>query len=243
MRIAILNDIHGNLPALEAVLEEMGADPPDHVVVGGDLAPGPMCGACLDALRALPMPVHFIVGNGDADVLSAHRGEMPERVPEPFRDVVAWVAGDLTDAQRTEMAAWPLTHRMDVPNLGSVLFCHATPRGDNEIFTELTPEERLLPVFEPLEAALVVVGHTHMQFARPVGYTWVVNAGSVGMPFGPPGAYWAMIEKGEVDLRRTKYDLDAADERIRATDYPSEFEVKSPPSDADMLSVLEGHAL
>ena len=82
------------------------------------------------------------------------------------------------------MASWPKTFRLEVPGLGPVFFCHATPRNENECFTRLTPEERLTPLFDPLAAAVAVCGHTHMQFDRVIGKTRVVNAGSVGMPFG-----------------------------------------------------------
>jgi hypothetical protein len=126
--------------------------------------------------------------------------------------------------------------------IGEVLFCHATPRDKNEIFTRLTPEERLLPVFEGLETSLVVCGHTHMQFDRTIGSVRVVNAGSVGMPFGEPGADWLLLGP-DVQLRHTAYDLTNAAERIRATDYPQAQDfaarnVLQPPSEAQMLEVF-----
>jgi predicted phosphodiesterase len=100
-----------------------------------------------------------------------------------------------------------------------VLFCHATPRNDTEIFTRLTPEDRLLPIFEPPGASVVVCGHTHMQFDRMIGRARVVNAGSVGMSYGDPAAYWLLLGP-DVQLRRTSYDLDAAAARTLATNYP-----------------------
>jgi predicted phosphodiesterase len=123
-----------------------------------------------------------------------------------------------------------------------VLFCHATPRDDNEIFTRLTPEERLLPVFEKLDVSLVVCGHTHMQFDRRVGKTRVVNAGSVGMPFGEPGADWLLLDE-DVRLQHTTYDLAKAAERIRKTGYPraqefAENHVLDPPTEERMIEVF-----
>jgi len=123
-----------------------------------------------------------------------------------------------------------------------VLFCHATPRNDTEVFTRLTPEERLLPVFEGIDVPVVVCGHTHMQFERTIGRTRVVNAGSVGMPFGDPGAYWVLLGP-TVQLRHTRYDLTKAAERIRATEYPQAQEfaarnVLQPPSAAETLEAL-----
>ena len=126
--------------------------------------------------------------------------------------------------------------------LGDVLFCHATPRNDTEIFTRLTPEERLLPVFQDVEASLVVCGHTHMQFDRRVGRLRVVNAGSVGMPFQAPGAYWLLLGP-DIELRRTPYDLEDAARRIRATAYPQAEDfaannVLTTPSETDTLQAF-----
>ena len=97
---------------------------------------------------------------------------------------------------------WPRTLRLGIDSLGDVLFCHATPRSDSEILIRLTPEDRLLPVFEPAGVSLVICGHTHMQFDRRIGSTRVVNAGSVGMPFEAPGAYWLLLGPG-VEQRNT----------------------------------------
>jgi diadenosine tetraphosphatase ApaH/serine/threonine PP2A family protein phosphatase len=128
-----------------------------------------------------------------------------------------------------------------------VLFCHATPRSDREIFTEQTPAERLLPIFENVAASVVVCGHTHMQFDRTIGATRVVNAGSVGMPFGQPGADWLLLGPG-IDLRRTDYDARGAALRIRTSDYPEAADfaahhVEDPPSSERMLEILERAAL
>jgi predicted phosphodiesterase len=123
-----------------------------------------------------------------------------------------------------------------------VLFCHATPRNDTEVFTRLTPEGRLVPVFDGFDVAVVVCGHTHMQFDRTVGRVRVVNAGSVGMPFGGPGAYWLLLGPG-VALRHTPYDLTKAAERIRDTEYPQAEDfatrcVLRPPSEEQTLGAF-----
>jgi hypothetical protein len=120
-----------------------------------------------------------------------------------------------------------------------VLFCHATPRNDTEIFTRLTPEHVLGPVFAGLDVPLVICGHTHMPFDRTVGAIRVVNAGSAGMPFGAPGADWLLLGPG-VEPRHTIFDLDGAAERLRNTSYPEvdtfvERYVRHPPSEAVML--------
>jgi predicted phosphodiesterase len=124
-----------------------------------------------------------------------------------------------------------------------VLFCHATPRSDNELFTRLTPEEALAPVVERPGVDVVVCGHTHMAFDRRVGSTRVVNAGSVGMPFGDTAAGWATLDGDGVRLRRTAYDLEDAGRRIRATGYPLPVDLANPPTADAMLATFEASAL
>jgi predicted phosphodiesterase len=242
MRVAALYDIHGNLPALEAVLAEIRRDGVDEIVVGGDVLPGPMPRETLTCLRHLAVPVRFILGNGDREVLATLRGTETATVPEPFREVMRWNARQLKTEDERAVAGWPPLLRVPFAGPGEVLFCHATPRSDTEIFTRLTPEDRLLPIFEGCDAPLIVCGHTHMQFDRTIGTARVVNAGSVGMPFGEPGAYWLLLGP-DVELRHTPYDLAQAAERIRRTSYPQAEEfaarnVLQPPSENQMLEAF-----
>jgi predicted phosphodiesterase len=237
MRIAALYDIHGNLPALEAVLGEIRETGADQIVVGGDVLPGPMPAATLDCLMALEIPARFLYGNGEIAVLEQLDGRDPAQVPEAYRPVIRWNAEQLSPAQQNELRSWPKVIR-----LNDVLFCHATPRDENECFTDLTAENLLLPVFAGVDAPLVVCGHTHMQFDRRIGKTRVVNAGSVGMPFGSAGADWLWID-GDVQLRHTDYDLSRAAERVRATNYPGADEfaarhILNPPAAAEMLQAF-----
>lgn len=241
MRVAAIYDIHANLPALEAVLREVRHAAVDQIVVGGDVLPGPMPCETLACLLDVEIPVQLIHGNGDRAVLEQRRGMEPA-LPEQAREVVRWTAQQLDPEQERWIAGWPATLRVGIRGLGEVLFCHATPRNDTEIFTRLTPEDRLLPVFEGLDVPLVVCGHTHMQFDRRIGKVRVVNAGSVGMPFGEPGADWLLLGP-DVQLRHTAYDLAQAAERIRATSYPqaedfAEHHILHPPSESAMLEVF-----
>src|SRR4051794_18849150 len=236
-RVAALYDIHGNLPALEAVLRDVHDAGVDLVVVGGDVLPGPMPRECLALLQSLDVPARFIQGNGDREVVAPTGA-----VPAPYVASMRWNAAQLTGDEARLLAGWPLTVSVAVSGIGDVLFCHATPRNDTEIFTRLTPEERLLPIFGALDVPLAVCGHTHMQFDRRIGPVRVVNAGSVGMPFGEPGAYWLLLGAG-VELRRTSYDLAAAAQRIRATAYPNAEEfaannVLQPPSEQTILDAF-----
>jgi predicted phosphodiesterase len=242
MRVAAIYDIHGNLPALEAVLEDIRHASVDRMVVGGDIVPGPMPCETLSCLSELDIPAHFIQGNGEVAVLEQMAGKDPAGVPQQFRELVRWTAQQLLPKHEHLLASWPKTVRREIPGLGEVLFCHAAPRNENEVFTRGTPEERLLPIFEGVNASLVVCGHTHMQFDRIVGKIRVVNAGSVGMPFGEPGAYWLLLGP-DVRLCHTPYDLDKAADRIRATSYPqaqnfAARNVLQPPSEKEMLEVF-----
>jgi len=179
--VAAIYDIHGNLPALEAVLEEIQESSVDQILVGGDIVPGPMPRETLDRLLNVDVPIQFIYGNGEVAVLTEMAGKEPQ-APTQFRDVIRWNAQQLADYKQV-LASWPKTIRLEIPNLGAVLFCHATPQNENDVFTKLTPEERLLTIFREVNASVVVCGHTHMQFDRMIGKVRVVNAGSVGMPF------------------------------------------------------------
>jgi predicted phosphodiesterase len=239
MRVAALYDIHSNLPALEAVVRDVHRDKIDRIVVGGDVFPGPMPRETIAYLRGLDIPVEYIRGNGDREVLASLDGDETGGVPEKFRHLVTWTAHQLRPEDAMMVAEWQPTLRIEIAGIGDVLFCHATPRNDTEMFTRETPEANLLPVFAGVGSSPVVCGHTHMQFDRMIGATRVVNAGSVGMPFGERGAYWLQLGP-DVRLRRTEYDYAAAAERIRSTKYPeaddfAERNVLRPPSEHEVL--------
>lgn len=247
MRVAALYDIHGNLPALEAVLAGVRQAAVDRIVVGGDVVPGPMVDETIACLLHLDTPVSFIQGNCEVAVLAEMAGADPAPMPEQARAIVRWTAQHLQPEHSRLLASWPKTLRLNIEGLGDVLFCHGTPRHENEIFTRLTPEGRLMPLFEGLGVSSVVCGHTHMQFDRIVGETRVVNAGSVGMPFGAPGAYWLLLGP-DIQLQRTPYDLADAAVRIRATPYPQAHDfatnnVLDPPSEERMLELFAGAEL
>ena len=238
MRVACLFDIHGNLPALEAVLADVRASRAERVVVGGDVLPGPMPRECLDLLYSLDIPTDFIVGNGDRATRQARHGVMDPLVPAFFHEAMNWNAAQLSDADDRAIEGWPLTFELPVDGIGRVLFCHATTRNDTEIFVKTTSDDKLRPIFDSLGVQLVVCGHTHMQFDRMVGRTRIVNAGSIGMPFQDAGAYWAMLGPG-VKLRRTAYDLNHAANLMRATAYPHAAQaattIVTPPAEQAML--------
>ena len=208
MRVAALYDIHGNLPALEAVLTELAQNPPDTIVVGGDVLWGPYQAECVELLRAAG--ARFLAGNCERAVL------------QEDSDADRWCRGQLDAAFLADVTTWPLTIELEVAGLGRVLFCHATPRSDDEIITRLTPDAEVGEALAGTEADLVVCGHTHVQVDRAVpGAPQLVNAGSVGMPCeGQPGAFWALLDN-EVELRRTPYEVEPALARLREPGFPS----------------------
>ena len=204
MRIAVLSDIHGNLPALEAVLAEVEAD---LIVVGGDVGPGPLVSECLALLA--PLEARYVMGNGDRELIEPDPGG---NAPGAFLE---WCRERLTATDRERLSGFEPVVRAD-----GVLFCHGSPRSDTEIITAVTPEERLAPMFEGVDEAVIVCGRTHHQFDRDVLGKRLLNSGSVGMPYeDEAAAYWLLLEDGEPELRRTDYDIAAATERLRGAGF------------------------
>ncbi|MGH2948718.1 MAG: metallophosphoesterase family protein [Solirubrobacteraceae bacterium] len=242
MRVAALYDIHANLPALEAVLHEVEAAEPDRIVIGGDAATGAMNAETLDALMALGDRALFVRGNADRWTVEVYDDPASASSEEehPGKRAAAWAAAQISRSQRDFLASFASTVELDIEGLGRTLFCHGSPRSDNEAITAVTPDDRLHRLLDGVEARTVVSGHTHVQFDRRLGERRVVNAGSVGMPYeGRPGAHWLLLGP-DVDLRRTDYDLEAAIERLRATGWPGveEFLQHSflEPMDPDWVS-------
>lgn len=231
MKIAALYDIHGNLPALNAVLEELEEIKPDSIVIGGDIVSGPMPKQSLEKVLSLNEKANFIRGNGDREVVMAFDGKaLPPAMSEKGREKTKWVAEQLTNAQKSFLSELPTTITVSVDGLGEILFCHATPSSDEDIFTPLSSQEQVTDIFSDVQQKTVICGHTHMQFERQVGDTRIFNAGSVGMPFADePGAYWILISPEGVEYRRTTYDFENAAQEIKASGDPqgTEFAEKN----------------
>jgi putative phosphoesterase len=242
MRVAALYDVHGNLPALEAVLEEVEREQPDAIVVGGDMVAGPMPSETLDRLRGLER-AHFLRGNADRVIVELKSGEKTEGLSDDVLDAVAWTAEQLTDEQIDFLDGLPQTTTLEVDGLGLVCFCHATPRDDDEIFTEQTPDDTMAEMLSGTTQSTVVCGHTHMQVDRRVGRWRVINAGSVGMPYDDgPDARWALLGPG-VAHRRTNLDQERMAEAIRASGWPqAEQFLGESPSREEVLDYFEGIA-
>lgn len=218
-RVVVLADVHGVLPALDAVLAEGDVRAADVIVLAGDIASGPMPVETLDVLTALGERVVWVRGNADRELVEMARKAFEGEAPDA---VSPWAAQQLRADQVELLAGLPTTY-----TLGDTLFCHATPRDDEEVVLVDSPVSRWAQVFAglPDEVGTVVCGHTHMPFARQVDRRLVVNAGSVGMPYGAPGPSWALLTPEGVQLRRSALDRTKAADRIVAeSSYPGREE-------------------
>jgi predicted phosphodiesterase len=241
--IAVLSDIHAVLPALEAVLAEPDVRAADQIVLTGDLAAGPQPVETLDLLSSFGDRVVWIRGNADRELVELADGGAGE-VPDP---IAPWAAAQLRPDQVALLAGLPLTVEREIAGLGRTVFCHATPRDDEEVVLVDSSLERYAEVMSTLDddVAAMVCGHTHMPFLRLAHRRTIVNPGSVGMPYGGAGAHWGLLGGGiRVSLRHTPFDVDAACARIAAeSGYPDVAQwadtfVRSRFSDADALSAF-----
>jgi predicted phosphodiesterase len=171
IRVAALYDIHANLPALEAMLGEVERAGVDRIVVGGDVVPGPLPVETIGRLRALEDGAVFVRGNGDRWLVEAFDasgsiGGQGERAGRPW---AAWTADAIDRRDRDLLESFGERAVLDVDGLRPTLFCHGSPRDDEELLTDLTPERRWRPALEGVAEAVVVCGHTHAQFDRQCG--------------------------------------------------------------------------
>jgi putative phosphoesterase len=234
MRVAALADVHGNAPALEAVLEEVRREGPDLIVFCGDLTWGPLPEQTLVLLSGLD--ARFVRGNAERALLT----------DEPESERHRFLLERHDAAALAFLAGFEESVVVAVEGLGAVRFCHGSPRSDEELVTPETPVERVRELLAGVEEDAVVTAHTHVSYERRVDETLLLNPGSVGLPYeGRPGAYWALLGPG-VEHRRTEYDLAAAERRIRAAggpfaDLTMEL-LSTPPTRAEAIAHAEERA-
>lgn len=242
MSTVVLSDIHGVLPALEAALAEPDVRDAERIVLTGDIAAGPLPVQTLDRLVGLGERVVWVRGNADRELVSAARGG-PIAIPDA---IGAWAAAQLRPDQVELLAGLPYPVTRELRGFGPVLFCHGTPRDDDEVVLVDTRMDRWKEALSTVDEAVttVVCGHTHMPFVRLVFGRLVVNPGSVGMPYGRPGAHWALLDRGSAQLRRTTFDYDAACAAIAATStYPkagewADYFVRSRGTDEQAITLF-----
>jgi putative phosphoesterase len=221
--VAAISDIHGNLPALEAVLADIESEGIGEIVVVGDTVSGPWPAEVFDALR----DVNALIVRGNADRLDSVRAHSDEQA--------GWNEERLGEERFAVVTAWPLTLELEIDGLGRVLFCHATPTSDEPIYTRDTPDADMVATFDQVDADVVVCGHTHMQYDRRLSSGLrVVNPGSIGMPYeGRRGAFWALLGP-DVEHRHSEYDVEHAVERIHELRGPEwQLELLLEPRDPD----------
>lgn len=238
--VAVLSDVHGVLPALEAVLAEPEVRAAERIVLTGDIAAGPHPVETLDLLTSRGERVVWVRGNADRELVAVARGGTSGI------DVSDWAGRQLRPDQVDLLANLPHPVTLDVDGFGPVVFCHGTPRDDDEVVLVDSSLDRWSAVLEtfPAETNTVVCGHTHMPFQRLVDRRLVVNPGSVGMPYGRPGPHWALLRNGVVTLRRTAIDEEALARAVEATStYPgrhawADAYARTVHSDAEALTVF-----
>jgi putative phosphoesterase len=240
--VAVLSDIHGVLPALDAVLAEPAIQAADRIVLTGDMAAGPQPVQVLDRLLGLGDRVIWVRGNADRELVELARGQLAEG-PDA---ISGWAAKQLTADHVDWLARLPSTVSLDVGGFGAVVFCHATPRDDSEVVVVDSRLERWSEVLADLpdQVRTVVCGHTHMPFTRLANTRQIINPGSVGMPYGRQGAHWAVLGRGTIEMRRTSYDPAAACAEIAASSsFPdvagwTDYFLHARATDADALAIM-----
>ncbi|GLZ78812.1 phosphoesterase [Actinorhabdospora filicis] len=240
MSIAVISDVHGVAPALEAVLSQPEVATAEVIVCCGDVAAGPQPTQVLDRLAALGDRVRYVSGNADREMADWHPGTTAAYPDE----VTPWAASVISAEHRAWMASWPHDLTLTVDGLGEVYFCHATPRRDDEVIVVDSRPDLWTQIQRQLPATVstMVIGNTHMPFARLAGNRMIVNPGSVGMPYGPPGAYWALLGPG-IQLRRTPLDADTVCAQVATSPFPgatrfAEEYLRGAYSDFDALAVF-----
>jgi putative phosphoesterase len=203
VRVAALYDVHGNVRALEAVLEEVGAANVDAIVFGGDLVWGAWPRETLELAQSLGERAQFLSGNMDRIAL-ANREDASMRFVQEL----------LTEDQRRFVASWPATLSVD-----GALYCHATPHSDEDVVTPVSSEAVWHEALQGVEEATVVCGHIHFQYDEHHAGHRVVNPGSIGAPTLRATAWWAVIGD-DVELRTTDYDVEATVASMRESGFP-----------------------
>jgi putative phosphoesterase len=245
--VAVLSDIHGVLPSLEAVLDEPDVRSADRIVLTGDIAAGPMPVPTLDLLASLGARVAWVRGNAERELVTLARGG-ETAIPDP---VAPWAAGQLRADQVELLENLPHPVTLEIDGFGPTVFCHGTPRDDDEVVLVDSPMSRWSEVLSGLDhdVRTVVCGHTHMPFLRMVDRRMVVNPGSVGMPYGRTGPHWALLRDGQVQLRHTDVDVMAVANRVAAesgfdeADRWADDYIRHSHSDAEALEVFTPRTL
>jgi putative phosphoesterase len=232
VRIAVLSDIHGNLPALTAVRKAIDAARPDYVAICGDLVfNGPDPAGTLALVKELERAGAFITcGNTDLAVADGDYAAafpwFPDGPPESYRVAAEWARDQIGDDGVDYLRRLPSERRLRVGD-DLVLFCHASPGsltdGLGADLDAVVTMERV----SGTDARVIACGHTHIPEVREVGWRTIVNDGSAGYVFdGDPTASWALIEIEDAavkaEIHRTSYDVMEAANAVSARGLPGD---------------------
>jgi putative phosphoesterase len=232
-RIAVLSDVHGNLPALEAVRKAVAREKPDAILVAGDLVMnGPEPGATVDAVRALEADGAIVVqGNtdvavADGDYSAAFTWLIEAGVPDAMRAAAEWAHDELTDDQLDWLRRLPAERRLRLDDT-LVLLTHASPGSQTQGFDRDLDPTTVLERIARTDARVICCGHTHLPEVRDFGWKVIVNDGSAGYVFdGEPTATWALVtldgESVTAEVRRTEYDVLGVANAISARGLPGD---------------------
>jgi len=230
--------VHGNAPALRAVLGEVAESDAELLVSLGDLTWGVQPEETRALLQAFELPTIFVSGNGERalrELRDGRDGNARER----------WMLDHHSPETYAFLDTFVEHAVVHVDGLGSVRFCHGSPRSDVELVTPATPEQRIRAMTEGVPERVLLTAHTHLQFDREVAGIRSVNPGSVGMPYtGRRGAFWAMLGP-DVELRRTDYDLEETVRIYEDSDDPladAMIEILlTPPGPDEVIAHAEAH--
>ena len=240
-RVALLADVHGNAPALAAVLREVEAEGVDLLVHAGDLTWGPLVEETLALIDAYEGRITFVRGNSERAVLELVDDTRVSDDQPTLREV--WMLEHHDAAAVAFLRSFSENVVVEVVELGAVRVCHGSPRGDTECVTVETPHARVREFMAGVEETIVATAHTHVQFDRRVGDVRSLNPGSVGLPYeGRPGAFWALLGP-DIELHCTEYDLAETIAAYRTTDDPAVERMvemlEQPPTPEELIAHAE----
>ena len=228
MRIAIFSDVHANLPALEAVLEDIdGANVDARYALGDLVGYAPWPNEVLERLQAEGFPI--VMGNYD-DGTGFDRDEcgcayVKERDRAEGDAGFAWTKAQVTGAKKAWLRTLHPQVRFEADGK-RYLLVHGSPRRINQYLYEDKPDETFARIGAGADADVIVCGHTHKAYDKTVERWRFINVGSAGKPKdGDPRGCWALLDTatGGVEFRRTPYDVERAAQAIEATELPAEF--------------------
>jgi putative phosphoesterase len=223
VRTALIADIHGNVVALRAVLEDVRSHA-DRVVCLGDVAAtGPQPAEAVEAVAELGCDV--VMGNTDEWLLSPTDEAIEDDDTRRIAEIDLWAREQLTPDHLAELRRYQPRVELD-----GLLCYHGSPRSNTEVILSTTPDPELAQMVAGYERRVMAGGHTHVAMLRRFRGSLVVNPGSVGMPFeqtapetfrNPPWAEYAVVDGTDVDFRRVAVDVGAVTEAARASGMPN----------------------